>query len=74
MQVDFLCVMIAHFFSIIPFFNEYKDDKKINVIKVYLFNFFFDIGLDSHTCPRTFVQRKLGQGEIDPFKTSTKNK
>ena len=28
-KVDFMCfILIAHFFSFILFFNEYRDDKK----------------------------------------------
>ena len=41
-------ILIAHFFSFILFLNEYRDNKKINVIKVYLFTFILDTALNSH--------------------------
>ena len=56
---DFVCfILIAHFFSFILLFNEYSDDKKINVIKVYIFTFILDTGLNSHAYKNRLGKQK----------------
>ena len=55
-------------------FNEYRDDKKINVNIVYLFTFILDTGLNSHAyniyandIVETIYRKKPILGEIHYF-------